>query len=137
MILSAKAVLKLNEISDDYSGCILASHMMEGLILMIWCLDSPKERIRQYADYGAVEYLKGHIEDAEDKEDVLKFIKEKDGTRFLKSKFQNQQTTDETLLSADNYCNMWYKLEVNTINDMVNKLHVTKGIKCINNIKKM
>lgn len=137
MIVSAQAILKLNDNGDSYSGCILASHMMEGLILMMWCLDNPKERIRQYADYGAVEYLQGHIKDANDKADILKFIKEKDVPRFLKSKFQKQEATDETLLRADNYCKMWYKLEVNTINDMVEKLQKDAGVKGVDNIKQM
>lgn len=137
MLVSAQAILKLNDNGDSYSSCILASHMMEGLILMMWCLDDPKKRIRQYADYGAVEYLRSHTKDAEDKADILKFIKEKGVQRFLKIKFQKQEATDETLLNADNYCKMWYKLEVNTINDMVEKLQKDAGVKGVDNIKQM
>lgn len=73
MISSAKSVLHLY--NDYYNACILASHMLEGLILLTWMLDKPKERVRQYADFGTIEFLEGLHIHPEEKDDILNFIK--------------------------------------------------------------
>ena len=133
MLSSAQAILKLNP--DNYNACILASHMMEGLIFLIWCLDKPKERIRQYVDYGAVEYLEGLYVHPEEKEDTLWFIKEKNVQRLLMPKAKKGEITDEVLLDHKNYYNAWYKPEANSINDMVKILVKDRGHKGIASIK--
>lgn len=122
MLSSARAVLTLNE--DYYNACILISHMLEGIILLAWILDKPKERIRQYVDYGIVEYLAGLRVYPEKTDDVLKFIKEKDVQRFLKKEIKTRKITDEVLLEHKNYYSMWYKLEANSITSIADKLTI-------------
>ncbi len=135
MLSSAHAILKLER--DNYNACILASHMMEGLILLVWCLDNPKERIRQYVEYGAIEYIEGLQVYPEERDNLLQLIKTKNIQRFLKKDVQKRPITDEVLLNKGNYYNTWYKPEANTINDIVEKLVKSRGSTGIANIKNM
>lgn len=57
MISSAESVLHLY--NDYYNVCILASHMLEGLIILTWMLDKPEKRVLRYADFGTIEFLEG------------------------------------------------------------------------------
>lgn len=82
MISSAKSVLHLY--NDYYNACILASHMLEGLIILTWMLDKPKERVRQYGDFGTIEFLEGLHIHPEEKNDILSFIKKNNLKRLLK-----------------------------------------------------
>lgn len=120
MLSSAKAVLHLYK--DYYNACIIASHMLEGLIWLKWMLDKPRERVHQYTDFGIIEALGGLHIHPEEKENVLKCIKENNLERFLKKNIQKQELTDEILLNPENYCSKWYRLEAKDIKDIVNQL---------------
>lgn len=115
MLSSARAVLLLS--NDYYNACILVSHMLEGLILLTWILETP-ERIRRYADFGVIEALYGLSSYPEDKDKLLNFIKKNNLERLLKK----HKITDNELLRPENYYNKWYKPEANDINDMAAKL---------------
>lgn len=133
MISSAKSVLHLY--NDYYNACILASHMLEGLILLTWMLDKPKERVRQYADFGTIEFLEGLHIHPEEKDDILNFIKKNNLKRLLKKDIQGQELTDEVLLNPKNYYNKWYRPEVKDISDIVQKLTNNGNHPEITNIK--
>lgn len=133
MLSSAKSVLHLY--NDYYNACILASHMLEGLIILAWMLDRPEERVRQYADFGIVECLEGLSFHPEEKDKLLKFIKEKNLRRFLKKDIQKQEITDDILLNPKNYYNKWYRPEVDNINKMVEELTKDGKHQEIDNIK--
>lgn len=133
MISSAKSVLHLY--NDYYNACILASHMLEGLILLTWMLDKPKERVRQYADFGTIEFLEGLHIHSEEKDDILNFIKKNNLKRLLKKDIQGQELTDEVLLNPKNYYNKWYRPEVKDISDIVQKLTNNGNHPEITNIK--
>lgn len=133
MISSAKSVLHLY--NDYYNACILASHMLEGLIILTWMLDKPKERVRQYADFGTIEFLEGLHIHPEEKDDILNFIKKNNLKRLLKKDIQGQELTDEVLLNPKNYYNKWYRPEVKDISDIVQKLTNNGNHPEITNIK--
>lgn len=120
MLTSAKSVLHLHK--DHYNGCILASHMLEGLILLTWMLNEPQKRVRQYANFGIIERLEGLRVYPEEKDDLLKFIKENNLQKLLKKDIQEQEITNDILLNPENYYNKWYRPEVKDINDMVKNL---------------
>lgn len=120
MVSSAKSVLHLY--NDYYNACILASHMLEGLILLTWMLDKPKERVRQYADFGTIEFLEGLCIHPEEKDEILNFIKKNNLKRLLKKDIQGQELTDEVLLNPKNYYNKWYRPEAKDISDIVQRL---------------
>ncbi len=135
MLSSAKAILHLY--NDYYNACIVASHMLEGLILLTWMLDKPQERVRQYADFGTIEALEGLHLHPEEKDDILNFIKQNNLKRLLKKDIQKQELTDGILLNPKNYYNKWYRPEANDINDIVTKLAEGSKHQAINNIKQM
>ena len=120
MLSSAKSVLHLY--NDRYNACILSSHMLEGLIVLTWMLEKPNERVRQYADFGTIEYLEGLAVHPEETEDILNFIKTHNLQRLMKKTVSQQETTDELLLNPNNYYNKWYRPEANDISDMVKQL---------------
>lgn len=96
--------------------------MLEGLILLAWMLNEPQKRVRQYANFGIIERLEGLRVYPEEKDDLLKFIKENNLQKLLKKDIQEQEITNDILLNPENYYNKWYRPEVKDINDMVKNL---------------
>lgn len=133
MLSSAKSVLHLY--NDYYNACILSSHMLEGLIILTWMLDKPEERVRRYADFGAVEALEGLHIHPEEREYLLNFIKKNNLKRLLKINIQEQELTDEILLNPKNYYNKWYRPEARDISDIVKQLTDNNKHPEISNIK--
>lgn len=134
LLSSSKAILML--IDDAYNACILASHMLEALIQLIWMLEK-KERIIQYVDYGAIEQLDGIKIYPDTKEKILSYIKERNVQRLLKKEYQGRKVTDKILLNIDNYCNSWYKPEANSIKTIAIKLEKEEGHPETNNLYHM
>lgn len=131
LLSSSKAILML--IDDAYNACILASHMLEALIQLIWMLEK-EERIKQYIDYGAIEQLEGLEIYPDTKEKVLNFIKERNVQRLLKKEYQCKKVTDKILLTSDNYYNSWYKPQANSISTIADKLIKNEGHPEVDNL---
>lgn len=54
MLASSQSVLNLG--MNGYDACIIACHMIEGIMQLNWLLDNPK-RIKDYEDYNIIEML--------------------------------------------------------------------------------
>lgn len=120
MLSSANTVIRLGE--NGYDSCIIASHMAEGILLLIWILED-KKRIDDYADYNIIEILALLCVNVSYKNFLLKEIKKRNIQRLLKDKIKNSTSiNDDILLNQENYYNRWYKPEINRLSDIKEKL---------------
>lgn len=120
MLSSANTVIRLGE--NGYDSCIIASHMAEGILLLIWILED-KKRIDDYADYNIIEMLALLRVNVSYKDFLLKEIKKRNIQRLLKDKIKNSTSiNDDILLNQENYYNRWYKPEINRLSDIKEKL---------------
>lgn len=120
MLSSANTVIRLGE--NGYDSCIIASHMAEGILLLIWILED-KKRIDYYADYNIIEMLALLRVNVSYKDFLFKKIKKRNIQRLLKDKIKNSTSiNDDILLNQENYYNRWYKPEINRLSDIKEKL---------------
>lgn len=87
-LYAANTVIRLGE--NGYDSCIIASHMAEGILLLIWILED-KKRIDDYADYNIIEMLALLCVNVSYKNFLLKEIKREIFRDYLKIKLKTQQ----------------------------------------------
>ena len=119
LVSSSNAILLL--IDDAYNACILVSHMIEALIQLIW-MQEQEDRIKQYIDFGVVEQLDSLNIYPENREKIIKYIKEHRVQRLLKKEFLDKSITDKIILNAKNYHKFWYNPDANSIKTIADKL---------------
>ena len=121
MLVSAQAVLNLG--NDGYDACIIASHMVEGVLLLNWLLDDTK-RIKDYEDYSIIEMLAVLTVDSSHKDFLLNEIKKRNIQRFLDPKKikGNNNISEDMLLHQENYYNRWYKPDIHFLGHIPQKL---------------
>lgn len=133
MLVSAQAVLGLE--NDGYDACIIASHMVEGVLLLNWLLDDT-ERIKDYEDYSIIEMLAVLTVNSSHKDLLLNEIKKRNIQRFLNPKKikGNKNVSDDVLLNQENYYDRWYKPDINSLNHIPKKLKFKESQEAVQKI---
>ena len=120
MLASSQSVLNLG--MNGYDACIIACHMVEGIMQLNWLLDNPK-RIKDYEDYNIIEMLALLKVDNTHKEFLLSEVKNRNIQRNLKKDIiKRGKITDAILLNQKNYNPNWYNSQIEKLSEIKQKV---------------
>ena len=120
MLASSQSVLNLG--MNGYDACIIACHMVEGIMQLNWLLDNPK-RIKDYEDYNIIEMLALLKVDNTHKEFLLSEVKNRNIQRHLKKDIiKRGKITDAILLNQKNYNPNWYNSQIEQLSEIKQKV---------------
>lgn len=116
-----KSINLLRDNNCYFDTNIILSHIYESIALIIYIIENPETRAKNYNDFMFVEMLENTIPSKEIKDFIIKNLK--DNERFLTKKAKKLPTlSDEERINKSNYIINWYQNEgIKSISDIFTK----------------